>query len=465
MIRLLMQRLTGRSLALIVFETVLIVLAVAVAAYIRVGDWIWELIQTERGIEKALLVAGVAQVCLYYVDLYDLRVVSDRRELFVRIVQALGAASFILAAIYFWLPSMIIGRGVFMIAAVLVLALVIGWRVTFEWVSRRVAPRERLLLVGTGTAAVALAREMFERRQELGVEIVGFVDADPSLVGAPLINPGVIGTIEDIPSIVRARGVDRVVVSLADARGKLPMDKLLEMKLEGVSFAHLASVYEDYTGKIAVENLRPSWLIFSQGFKKSRTLTRLKRLLDILIAAVGLVLALPVMALVAFAVKLTSSGPALYSQRRVGQHGRLFTVRKFRSMTENAEALTGPVWAAKDNDPRVTRIGRFLRRSRLDELPQLWNVLIGDMSFVGPRPERPEFVSKLTEQIPFYPQRHVIRPGLTGWAQVRYTYGASTEDALQKLQYDLFYIKNLSLALDLFIIVATIKTVILQRGA
>jgi sugar transferase (PEP-CTERM system associated) len=451
--------------ALLGFETVLIVSAVALATFLRLGEWTWDVLREEGGVEKALLIAAVAQMCLYYLDLYDLRTVSDRRDLFVRIVQALGAASFILAAVYFWFPTMIIGRGVFMMSAFLVLALVIGWRVAFEWLSRRVAPHERLLLVGTGTGAVALAREMFERRQDLGVEIVGFVDPDPSMLGAPVLNPGVIGTIEDIPSIVRARNVDRVVVSLADARGKLPMDKLLEMKLDGVSFAHLASVYEEYTGKIAVENLRPSWLIFSQGFKKSRTLTRLKRLQDILIAGIGLIVALPIMAMVAVAVKVTSTGPALYSQRRVGRHGRLFTVRKFRSMYEDAEALTGPVWAAKEGDPRVTPVGRFLRRSRLDEVPQLWNVLIGDMSFVGPRPERPEFVAKLTEQIPFYPQRHVIRPGLTGWAQVRYTYGASTEDALQKLQYDLFYIKNLSLALDLFIIVDTIKTVILRKGA
>jgi exopolysaccharide biosynthesis polyprenyl glycosylphosphotransferase len=389
MIRLLTQRFSRRSVALLGFETVLIVSAVALATFLRLGEWTWDVLRAEGGVEKALLIAAVSQMCLYYLDLYDLRTVSDRRELFVRIVQALGAASFILAAFYFWFPTMIIGRGVFMIAALLVLALVIGWRVAFEWLSRRVAPHERLLLVGTGTGAVALAREMFERRQELGVEIVGFVDPDPAMLGAPVLNPGVIGTIEDIPSIVRARNVDRVVVSLADARGKLPMDKLLEMKLDGVSFAHLASVYEEYTGKIAVENLRPSWLIFSHGFKKSRTLTRLKRLQDILIAGIGLIVALPVMALVAVAVKVSSPGPALYSQRRVGRHGRLFTVRKFRSMYDDAEALTGPVWAAKDGDPRVTRVGRFLRRSRLDEVPQLWNVLIGDMSFVGPRPERP----------------------------------------------------------------------------
>jgi sugar transferase (PEP-CTERM system associated) len=465
MLRVLAQRLSARSLTLIVFETLLILSAVAAAAYVRLGDLAWDVAIYENGIAKALLIAAVTQICLYYSDLYDLRLLTDRREVSTRITQALATASFILAATYFWFPLLMIGRGVFLIAAVLVILLVSGWRITFEWASGRIGPRERLLLVGTTTPAVALAREMYERRHELGVEIVGFVDSDPTLVGTSLINPGVIGTIEDIPSIVRARGVDRVVVSLADARGRLPMDKLLEMRLDGVSFDHLASVYESYTGKIAVENLRPSWLIFSAGFKKSAFLSASKRALDLAAAGLGLVLAAPVMALAAMAIKLTSTGPVFYHQQRVGQHGRIFTVHKLRSMRQDAEAATGPVWASKQHDPRVTPVGRFLRRSRLDEVPQLWNVVIGDMSFVGPRPERPEFVSDLTRDIPYYGQRHVVRPGLTGWAQVRYTYGASVEDALQKLQYDLYYIKNLSLALDLFIILDTVKTVILRRGA
>jgi sugar transferase (PEP-CTERM system associated) len=254
-------------------------------------------------------------------------------------------------------------------------------------------------------------------------------------------------------------------VSLVDARGKLPMEKLLDMKLDGVTFDHLPSVYEEYTGKIAVENLRPSWLIFSAGFKKSRTLAMSKRSLDVVLASIGLVVGLPLMAIIALAVRLSSPGPILYRQRRVGLRGHIFQVYKFRTMRDDAEAATGPVWAAKDGDARVTPIGRTLRRTRLDELPQLWNILIGEMSFVGPRPERPEFVKDLTRDIPYYGQRHVVRPGLTGWAQVRYTYGASTEDALQKLQYDLYYIKNLSIGLDLYIMFETIKTVVLQRGA
>ena len=456
-----MRRISVRTVGLIVCETGIIVAAVYLAAFIRLGVRDAELLWLD--LPKALLIAGVSQVCLYFADLYDFRIIADKRELFVRAVQALGATSVILAFLYYWSDEdLSIGRGVFVLAACMVVTLVFGWRIAFQWANRHVAPRDRLLLVGTSESAVRLARELY-RRSDLGVEIVGFIDPDPARVGAPVLNPGVIGTVEDIPAIVRARAVDQVVVSLSDARGKLPMDKLLEMKLDGVSFAHLASVYEKYTGKIAVENLRPSWLIFSEGFKKGRAQNVAKRAMDIGLAMVGLVLALPLLAIVALAVRWSSGSPVLFHQGRVGQYGRVFVLHKFRSMRADAEKLTGAVWATP-TDERVTPVGRFLRRTRLDELPQLWNVLCGHMSFVGPRPERPEFVSSLTADIPYYGQRHIIRPGLTGWAQVRYTYGATVEDALQKLQYDLFYIKNRTLALDLFIIAKTVKTVLMRRG-
>jgi sugar transferase (PEP-CTERM system associated) len=457
--------LTRRVAILVVCEAALIYGAVVAAAYLRLGLRATELFGNQNGWVNALIVTVVAQACLYYADLYNWRLVSDRRELFIRILQALGSASFLLAAIYYWFPALVVGRGVFAIAAVLVVTAVSAWRVAFEWMARRVGPRERLLLVGTSAGAVNLARELYERHHDLGVEIVGFVDPDPARLGAPVLNPGVIGTIEDIPSIVRAREVDRVVVSLADARGKLPMEKLLEMKLDGVSFDHLPSVYEQYTGKIAVENLRPSWLIFSEGFRKSWLISASKRVIDVAVSAAGLALLSPLILILAVLVKATSPGPIFYHQRRVGLRGRIFTVHKFRTMRDDAEAETGPVWASKEGDVRATPVGRFLRRTRLDELPQLWNILRAEMSLVGPRPERPEFVSDLTKQIPYYGQRHVVRPGLTGWAQVRYTYGATTEDALQKLQYDLYYIKNLSIALDLYIMVDTIKTVVLRQGA
>jgi len=449
-----------RSAGLIVCEAIIIMGAVYLAAFIRLGDR-----DLERLIEvfpKALVITAVTQLCLYFADLYDFRVITDRRELFVQSIQALGAASLVLALLYYWFPDMVVGRGVFAVAAALVVTLVFGWRIAFEWTSRHVAPQERLLVVGTNEAAARLGQEL-HRRTDLGAEIVGFIDPDPAMVGMPVFNPGVIGTIEDIPAIVRARNIDQVVVSLADARGRLPMDKLLEMKLDGVKFAHLASVYEKYTGKIAVDNLRPSWLIFSDGFKKSRLQDLLKRTLDLCLAVTGLALMLPVMGLVAIAVKLSSRGPALYHQERVGLHGRVFVIHKFRSMRADAEKDSGAVWA-QAGDNRVTAVGRVIRRTRLDELPQLWNVLCGHMSMVGPRPERPEFVAGLKQQIPYYGQRHVVRPGVTGWAQVRYTYGASVEDALMKLQYDLYYIKNRSLAFDLFIIAKTVKTVLMRKG-
>jgi sugar transferase (PEP-CTERM system associated) len=458
--RFLNSRAAWRAASLIALESVMILGAVACAAYVRLGPEALILVDGEW--LRWLLIPCVTQLCLYYTDLYDLRVLSERRELFVRASHALGATSFVLAAIYFWFPDLIIGRGVFMLAAIFVIILVLGWRVAFEWANRHVAPRERLLLVGTSDGAIRLARELYER-QNLGVEIVGFIDPDPTRVGLPVLNPGVVGTIEDIPTVARALSVDRVVVSLVDARGKLPMDKLLEMRLDGVAFDHLASVYEEYTGKIAVENLRPSWLIFSEGFRKGRLLQTAKRLIDVGCAGVGLVLAAPIILLVAVAVRLTSAGPIFYHQRRVGQHGLVFTVHKFRSMRVDAEHATGAVWA-KEGDDRVTPIGRFIRKTRLDELPQLWNVLRGEMSLVGPRPERPEFIAQLTGQIPFYGQRHIVKPGLTGWAQVSHMYGDSVEGALEKLQYDLFYIKNLSVSLDLFILFKTVKIVLLRRG-
>jgi sugar transferase (PEP-CTERM system associated) len=457
MARVFMQRVTWRMVALLVLEALLIVVAVLVSARLVTGV-------TLTGIEvaKALLIAAVCQLCLYYAELYDFRVLSDRRELILRLLQALGSAALILALLYFWYPSLIVGRGVFVLAALFVIAGVGGWRIVYEWLSPRLGFRERLLLVGTSDASVSLARELFQRR-ELGVHIVGFIDPDPARVGQPVLNPGVIGTLDDIPAIIRSHNVDRVVVSLADARGRLPMDRLLEMKLDGVQFDHLASVYEEYTGKIAIENLRPSWLIFSAGFRKGAVLRTTKRALDTLIAGLGLLVAAPFMIIAAAAISISSPGGAIFAQQRVGINGRLFTLYKFRSMWADAEKSTGAVWASQ-NDERVTTLGRFLRRSRLDELPQLWNVVRGDMSLVGPRPERPEFVQELTRQIPFYGQRHVLKPGVTGWAQVSYSYGSSVEDSLEKLQYDLFYIKNMSISLDVFILFKTLQTVILQRG-
>jgi len=462
MLTFLMQSMNARATMLIGLESILIVGSLILGAVVVLGGQeAWSIVGTPGGFLRAALVAVVCQACLYYTDLYDLRIIANRRELFARTFHSLAAASIILAAVYALLPDLGVGPGVVIAAALVVMATIPGWRVIFESAVHHVSPRERLLIVGAGSAAVELASELTERRYALGLEIVGFVTPRGGRTPAGAFD--VLGDIADIPAIVRQRRVDRVVVSLADARGALPMDQLLDMKMRGVTFDYLASVYEQYTGKIAIENLRPSWLIFSAGFRATPWMLGFKRVLDVVIAIVGLVVAAPVMLLVALTVKLTSPGPALYHQQRVGERGRVFTLHKFRSMRVDAEAGSGAVWS-HEGDTRTTSVGRFIRASRLDELPQLWNILRGDMSLVGPRPERPEFIQQLTELIPYYGQRHVVKPGLTGWAQVRYSYGSSVEDAMQKLQFDLFYIKNMSLALDLLIVLSTIKTVVSRRG-
>ena len=457
---------TSRSFVLIAGETVLLAAAVVISSAVIGGSYARELLLDDTAFLRVLLIVLVCQICLHYVDLYDLRTIASRSDLAARIMRAIGATSLILGIAYWLFPLLVVEPWVFPLAALLASVMIMMWRSVFDWITRHIK-RERLLLVGTGPAAVVLARELFERRQELGVDIVGFVDPDPARVGAPVINPGVIGTIDDIPALARGYNVDRVVVSLSDERGKLPMDHLLDMRMQsGVLFDHLASVYEEYTGKIALENLRPSWLVFSTGFRKTRVLMQAKRVFDVAAAVAGLILASPLLLLSALLVKLDSPrDPVLYHQERVGLNGKLFTIHKLRTMRSDAEAGTGAVWSAGDQDPRITRVGRFMRKTRLDEIPQLWNVLRGDMSLIGPRPERPEFVEQLTRQIPFYGQRHVVKPGVTGWAQVRYSYGASVEDAIEKMQYDLYYIKHLSLRRDLLIVLETIKTVILRRGA
>jgi sugar transferase (PEP-CTERM system associated) len=457
--------LTGRYVGLIAFEGFSIAFAVVAVAWLLLGAHAGPLFWAENGLVKAAVIAIVCQACFYYCDLYDLRNLSNRRGLVSTLILALGSTSLVLAFTYLLFPSLAFDPIVIAASTGVVIAVIVASRATVVWLSGRMAPRERLLIIGASAGAVELAQELERRRAALGIEIVGFIDSEP---GRALLRPQKVEFFPpgaDITGLVRSRRVDRIVVSLEDSRGKLPMDQLLQIKLnDGVQFSYLPSVYEEFTGKISVEHLRPSWLIFSEGFRKSRRLMFFKRTFDIVASLVGIVLGAPLMLLTAALVKLSSSGPVLYHQTRVGVGGRTFIVHKFRSMVADAEANTGAVWA-RQNDTRITPVGRFLRRSRLDELPQLWNVLCGDMSMVGPRPERPEFVESLTLQIPFYGQRHLVRPGLTGWAQVRYTYGASVEDAMQKLQYDLFYIKNLSIPFDLFVLFSTLKTVIQRKGA
>ena len=412
---------------------------------------------------KVGLVTIVCQLCLYYNDFYDLTLVQSNRELIVRLLQAVGAASILLAALYFAIPALMIGDGIFVSALFVFVVGILAWRVTFNSLTRSLQLEERILVVGTGESAKTVSRQILDQK-DFGYRIIGFIDDDPRRIGERIVNPGVIGTPADIPRLIAEQQVDRIIVGLEDRRGRFPIEQLLHAKMAGVRVEDATTTYERVTGKILIDDLRPSWLIFSDGFYVSRLTRWLKRAIDLGLSVVLAVLSAPLMLLTAAAIALESGLPVLYCQERVGENGRAFTLCKFRSMRLDAEKGGRPVWATSDDD-RVTRVGRIIRLTRLDELPQLWNVVAGDMSFVGPRPERPFFVAELSKAIPFYQQRHAVKPGITGWAQVKYRYGASIEDATEKLRYDLYYIKHLSIFFDLTIVFDTVKVVLFRKGA
>jgi sugar transferase (PEP-CTERM system associated) len=421
------------------------------------------LFQQPIEIGRLALITLVCQLCLYYNDLYDLRVTSGSRDTFIRLMQAMGVCSIAVAVIYRVFPRTFLGPGVFLLAVMLLLGVLGGWRSAFFWINQKFGFRRPILILGTGELAQKVASEILGR-PETGIRIVGFVAEDPALVGKSLVNPSVVGVNNDLLEIVKDEGIDEVVVAIPERRGRMPVGELLELKMKGISVVDATTLYEKITGKIAVENLRPSWLIFAPGFKKSKFTHLYKRVFGMSLSLLGMLLSAPLMAVIAILIKLESRGPVLLRQERVGENGKVFSLYKFRSMYLDAEERSGPVWA-KANDARVTRVGRLIRRARLDELPQFVNVLKGDMSFVGPRPERPHFVDQLKKEIPYYNQRHSVKPGITGWAQIRYQYGSSVADTVEKLQYDLFYIKNMSIVLDLFILFQTVKIVVQRRGA
>ncbi|HEX3558996.1 MAG TPA: TIGR03013 family XrtA/PEP-CTERM system glycosyltransferase [Pyrinomonadaceae bacterium] len=457
-------RFNFRTLLLIVAEALLIFLAMVAAAYLRLGwiDAYYEL-NEKYGFLKAGIVTLFCLAAFYLYDLYDFVVMHDRRELVLRLVQALGLAWVALAILMYVVPPLMIGRGVSLLALPLALVLMVAWRVAAHWLLGHPSMGEKILIVGSGAAAIDVAREVLERR-DAGYRVVGFVDNRPELVGQSLINPRVLGTTAELRDIIRREGVNRVVVAMGERRGQFPTQQLLDLSLSGdVAIEECAGFYERVTGRVSLDMMRPSWLIFSGRGRQGRVSGAVRTAVHRAVALVGALLSLPVALLAAVLIKLDSRGPIFYAQERVGKNGRTFRVYKFRSMRVDAEK-NGPVWASRAGDDRATRVGRVIRKIRVDEIPQFWNILRGEMNFVGPRPERPHFVSQLAEEIPFYEQRHLIPPGLTGWAQIKYPYGASIEDARQKLQYDLYYIKNQGLLLDAVIMFETVKTILFGRG-
>ena len=445
-----------RTVFLLVCEAAIVYATFVGAALVQLGPDTFLALNYENGWLKILGVTAVCLLCSYYFDLYSTYRFGSRTETYFRLLLVLGVVSFVLSALIYLFPEFGIGTGVFLTGLVMLTFALLVWRWCYQWLMKRSILRERVYVIGSGDRASEIVQAI-RTRSDLGMELVGWAGATGDALDRVTLGG-------QIRALVARTAVDRVVVAMGDRRGTMPVRELLDLRLSGIKIEEAASLVEKFEGKIEIAGLHPSSMIFGEGFRVNPGLIVARRLVSFIIAALAFLVCLPLIPVLALLIKLTSPGPVFFKQERVGRKGETFKVIKFRTMRQNAEAATGAVWAGK-NDPRVTSIGRFMRKTRLDEIPQLWNVLLGDMGFVGPRPERPEFVQWLSEKIPYYNLRHIIRPGLTGWAQVRFQYGASLEETQQKLEYDLYYIKHMSVALDLFIIFETIKTVILRRGS
>ena len=445
-----------RQLVLLGGEALLVWTSFLIAAVLRHPEDYYVMLNYEGGYYKVFAATVAVLVFSHLFDLYEPARWSARGELYFRLLLVPGILALALGALAYVFPRILLGNNAGVLGLMLVTVTLFAWRMAYAWLSQQPYLRENVYVLGTGERAQRLVNGL-RTRTELGINVAGW---SGNVEGA--LTREAIAT--HLMELVREHRVHRVIVAMSDRRGTLPVMEMLQLRLNGIKIEEATSWLEKISGRIEVDNLYPSWLIFAEGFRFSAGFMLLRRILAVIASAILLLVVLPILPLVALAVTLNSRGPVLYRQKRVGLGGKVFYCYKFRTMRQDAEADTGATWAL-DDDPRITKVGKFLRTTRLDELPQLWCVLKGDMSFVGPRPERPEFVDMLAQEIPFYRVRNTVRPGVTGWAQIRYKYGNTVADAKEKLQYDLYYIKNMSPGLDLMIMFQTIKIVLLGRGA
>lgn len=413
---------------------------------------------------RILLTTAILQTCLYYNDLYDFDIVSQIPEIIIRLLQSLGIASILLAGVYFLFPLVILDQKIYMLSIFFLIFFIIFWRVGYLHILNKGMFNQRIIILGSSKLAMDIYGKI-AGTIDCGYTVCAVIPDDPG-TETDRLPENLVVTQKDkaLHEVSETYGINKIIVALKEKRGRFPTQELIQCRTKGIDVISGSSFYEMLTGKVLVREIEPSWLIFSKGFQKSRLKAGMKRMQDIILASILLTLLSPLLLVVSILIKMDSKGPVLFAQDRVGGGKKEYMMHKFRSMVQDAEKLTGPVWAG-DNDNRITRVGRVIRKYRIDELPQLWEVLMGTMSLVGPRPERKYFTDQLEEKIPFYTQRFNVKPGLTGWAQVCYDYGATVEDAVEKLNYDLFYIKNMSFALDMVILLKTVKTVLFGKGA
>jgi sugar transferase (PEP-CTERM system associated) len=458
MIRLFKVFIPVVTLLLLVSEILLIAGAFVLTAYVALpGATVF--LASDGAYSIGLIVVAMI-IGLYLHDLYTEIQVHSKVLLIQQLCFVMGAAFLLEALVSYVNRGLRMPLHLMLPGGLLVLILIFAWRILFSMYALRWIGGERLLMVGSSPLLRNIAVHVAERPSK-GIQVIGYVDRDSA--AEPPVGK-YLGPLDCLSDIVAATRPARIVVGMVERRSRLPVADLLDLRFSGNTVEEAATAYERIFGRVPIRELRPSQLIYSGDTVRLRQALLYQNVTNFAGAIVGLIVTAPIMLLTAVAVRLSSAGPVLYRQVRVGMGGKPFTLYKFRSMCSNAEANTGAVLAARD-DPRVTMVGRVIRKIRLDELPQLFNVLKGEMSVVGPRPERPEFVKTLTEQIPYYRQRHAVRPGITGWAQINYKYAENLEDTIVKLEYDLYYIKNLSFSLDLYIIFHTLKTMLLSRGA
>ncbi len=457
MIRLFNVYYPTRTIVLLLCEALIVSGSFLLATVALVGPDTYLVLNYEYGAYKILGLTVITLLSSYYFDLYEPQRISARWEIYFRLLLVLGFLSFLLSAITYFFPAADLGRYVLVLGLGLLTAALVAWRSAYEWIIGREIFRERVYVLGAGERAQTVVQTL-RTRKDAGMEVVGW---DEISFDKEQRKEAFASALQQFMGL--KPGVDRVIVAVEDRRGELPVRELLKLRFNGIVVEDAATLLERLTGKLHLNSLSPSSFIYSEGFRIKPSQQIARRLVSTLTAAIGLLITLPFLPFLILLVRFSSPGPIFFHQVRVGMNGRNFKVHKFRTMRTDAEA-SGAKWATK-NDPRVTKIGMFMRKTRLDELPQLWNVLCGDMGFVGPRPERPEFVPMLVEKIPYFELRHMIRPGLTGWAQVRYGYGATLAEAREKLEFDLYYIKHMTLGLDLLIMFETVKTIIRRQGA
>ena len=451
----------------ICIDAVLALASLVLAAGLRFGGFYlhreWE---PERGARAAAIFVAVTIFSSYLMEVYTLPKDSRKRDILATCVQGGCAAFFFLSVVYYLAPDFMLGRGVLFFALGFFIVFQFSWYALSGIGARRVPFSRRVLILGTGDLACQLGGLVTS--QSGAFSFAGYLDCDEghspmeTVHRQEFFGPQIVPRHGDLLQTAREHKAATIVVALPEKRGVLPLQEMMRCKLNGIEILDAPTFYEMVEGKLLLEEMTPSWIIFSRGFHRTAFAKVYKRILDIILSVFALLVTAPFFPFIVLAIKLDSPGPLFFKQVRVGQGEKPFTLYKFRSMCQDAERA-GAVWAAK-GDSRITRVGAFLRNSRIDELPQLYNVLKGDMSFIGPRPERPEFVENLKRDIYYYSKRHTIKPGLTGWAQVRYPYGATVQDAIEKLRYDLYYIKNLSFFLDLQILFETVKVVLFGRG-